>query len=502
MTSSRLLARNSALNVVGQASPLVLAIVAIPLLIRGFGAERFGVLTLVWAAIGYFGLFEFGLGRALTQAIAQRLGTEAERELPAIARTGLLLLVGLSLVGAVLLALLTPALVTLLHLPEALQSETIVSFWILAGALPFVLASVGMRGLMEAHQHFGIVTLLRLPLIAFTIVGPLLVLPYSNGLVPAVSVIAAGRILAFVAHVVVCLRLYPYVKAPATIRRDAARALIRFGGWMTISNIVSPLMVYLDRFVLGALLGMAAVTAYVTPFELVVRLLIIPAALTGAILPALASVAGDSQRMGEIYEKSFRAVMIVMFPMMLVAVVLAHEGLQWWIGPVLPAESVRVLQWLAVGVFVTAIAQAPFTALQSAGRPDLIAKLHLVELPLYAVAIVVFVRSFGVQGIAIAWTLRATVDALALLWLAHRRLGLRAVPRVGGAWPILLMLAAMGAGTLIATTGARLLFVISVCATFIPVAWLALLTPSERTGLRASLRARAPAAALEEARTP
>ena len=45
---------------------------------------------------------------------------------------------------------------------------------------------------------------------------------------------------------------------------------------MTVSNVVGPIMVYLDRFLIGALLPMAAVTQYVTPYEVVTKLTVIP----------------------------------------------------------------------------------------------------------------------------------------------------------------------------------------------------------------------------------
>src|SRR5437867_11276331 len=112
MTNGRLLARNSALNLFAQGIPIILAIVAIPPLVRGLGPERFGVLTLAWAAIGYFSLFELGLSRALTQAVAQRLGNGGERDVPAITWTAILLLFALGVLGGVVLAFLTPLLVT------------------------------------------------------------------------------------------------------------------------------------------------------------------------------------------------------------------------------------------------------------------------------------------------------------------------------------------------------------------------------------------------------
>jgi O-antigen/teichoic acid export membrane protein len=42
LIKSSLLARNTALNLIGQALPLLVAIATIPLVIRGLGTERFG----------------------------------------------------------------------------------------------------------------------------------------------------------------------------------------------------------------------------------------------------------------------------------------------------------------------------------------------------------------------------------------------------------------------------------------------------------------------------
>jgi O-antigen/teichoic acid export membrane protein len=486
MTTDRLLARNSVLNLFGHAAPLVVALLTIPPLLRGFGTERFGVLLLVQAAIGYFSLFELGLGRALTQSVAQRLSNGNSHELPVVARAGLSMLLVLGIAAGLSVAALTPLLAsTVLKVPVALQSETAISFWILSAALPFVLGTTGLRGLIEAHQHFGIATVLRLPSVVFTFVGPLLVLPFSNSLVPAVSVIALGRVVTFAAHLIVSIRMYPYLTEQAPIHRAPMASLLRFGAWMTVSNIVSPMMVYLDRFLIGAGLSLAAVTAYVTPYEVIVKMLVIPAALTGAAMPAFAAaVAAQPKRMADLWDKSFRAVMIVMFPIVLVGVVLAREGLELWVGSALPAESAIVLQWLALGVFATAVAFTPSTALHSAGRPDLIAKLHLIELPLYAAGIIVLMRALGIQGIAIAWTVRAILDAAAILWIAHRTLRVPVVPQLGGFWSMGFMLAAMAAGAALTTTPTRVAYAAAIIAAFVPLAWLRLLTPSERRGLR------------------
>ena len=60
-------------NLVGAGLPLLVAIFVIPILIKNIGTARFGVLTLAWAVVGYFSLFDLGLGRAITKLASESL---------------------------------------------------------------------------------------------------------------------------------------------------------------------------------------------------------------------------------------------------------------------------------------------------------------------------------------------------------------------------------------------------------------------------------------------
>src|SRR5215469_9230201 len=108
LTSGRLLARNTVWNLIGSGAPMLVAVFCIPILIRGLGKERFGVLTLAWALIGYASLFDLGLGRALTQLVARKLGAGEEREIPSLAWTSLLLMLLLGFLGTAAIFLISP----------------------------------------------------------------------------------------------------------------------------------------------------------------------------------------------------------------------------------------------------------------------------------------------------------------------------------------------------------------------------------------------------------
>jgi len=205
------------------------------------------------------------------------------------------------------------------------------------------------------------------------------------------------------------------------MERSMVRPLLKFGGWMTVSNVISPLMVYLDRFLIGVLISMTAVAYYSTPWEIVTRFLVIPGAVVGVLFPAFSTAFDqDSQRAGRLYLRGLKYVFLSLFPLMLLVVSFAKEGLHLWLGPEFAENGFRVMQLLAVGILVIGVAGIPFAFIQGMGRPDVTAKFHMVEAVFYIPCAWWLVKGYGPTGAALAWTIRAGADALFLLLFAKK----------------------------------------------------------------------------------
>jgi O-antigen/teichoic acid export membrane protein len=461
---------------------MLVAFFCIPLLFKGLGTDRFGVLTLVWALIGYTTLFDLGLGRALTQQVATKLGSGEHHEVPTLVWTSLLLMLLLGLLGAMVVLLLTPWLVNhALHVPGILGHETLYALYLLGLSIPVVISTAGLRGLLEAHQRFGLTNALRIPMGVFAYAGPLLVLPFSKSLFPVVAVLVAGRVIAWGAHLLLCLKVMPMLRHRIVWQRATVGPLLRFGSWMTVSNIVGPLMVTLDRFVIGSLLSVGAVAYYATPYEVVTKFWLIPGSLLGVMFPAFSTgFVQDRNRTALLYARSVNYLLLTLFPLILLVVALAEDGLKLWLGAEFAQHSARVLQWLAVGVFINCLACAPFAVVQSAGRPDLTAKLHLIELPAYLIALFWLTKVQGIEGAAMAWTGRVAVDALVLFGLAKRFLPIRSSIQFQ---TLLLVAGALGTfalATLPRSWEMKGLFLILVIFAFALVAWFLVLSREER----------------------
>lgn len=488
LTSGSLLTRNTVWNLVGQMAPMAVGLFAIPRLISSLGTDRFGVLTIAWMVVGYFSFFDLGLGRAMTNLVAQKLATESDRELPAIVWTANMLMAALGIIGAVVLAMLSPILVhNLLKTPPGLQSETTSAFYILSASVPFVISTTGFRGVLEARQRFRIINLVRIPMGIATFAAPLLVLPWSKTLPAVVGILVVARALFWLVYAVLALHDMPLLLHKFEIDRRLLPMLFSFGAWMTVSNIVSPLMAYLDRFLIGMLLSLTAVAYYATPFEAVSKLLILPIAIVGVLFPAFSTaLVADRERAAMLFRRAVKYVVIALLPPTLLTVLFAQNGLNLWLGPVFANHSTRVLQWLAIGVFANGLAALPFALVQGAGRADITGKLHLLELPLYLVAVWVLTKHYGIDGTAIAWMIRVVIDCALLFWAVERLLGnmfpLRTI--LGGATAIGVVFALNMTNM---SLPLKLVIAVVQMILYILITWFALLGKEERAFLMKSV---------------
>ncbi|MHB8502237.1 MAG: flippase [Candidatus Acidiferrales bacterium] len=473
LTSGRVLARNTVWNLIGSGAPLLLAIVCVPILVHQLGTERFGVLTLAWALIGYAGLFDLGLGRALTQQVAEKLGIGEHDDIPVLVWTSLVLMLILGLVGMLVLGFLSPWLVHhALKIPQTLQPETLRAFYLLALSIPIVISAAALRGILEAYQRFDLTSVVRTSMGVLTLAGPLLVIPFSKSLVPVMGVLVGARVLAWLATLWLCFNVVPTLCHRAAPEISAVENLVRFGGWMTVTNIVGPLMSYMDRFVIGAMISVTAVAYYTTPSEAVSNLGVVPAGIVGVLFPAFASDFGSNpNRVRLLFRRGLKYTFLMLFPATLLVIAFAREGLQVWLGLAFANNSLRVLQWLAFGRLINSLAQVPFGLVQGAGYPQLTGKLHLIELPFYLAAVWWLTLKLGIEGAAIAWVARVLVDAVILFVMAQRLLRYSAavvwrVAFVMGLATLFLAMAMLPMGTYI-----KLTFVVLTLSVYAAFTW-------------------------------
>jgi len=422
----------------GTVIPMFAALAAVPWLMRYMGQERLGVLSLVWVVVGYFSFLDMGLGRAVTVAVAaarsggRRVATD---EIHVLGSASVLLLA----IGVAMAAVLGSCVVVW-GVPFKLSSAELINevhlalLWTLP-SLPLLLLSSALRGYLEGVGAFRALNLLRIPTGIMLVAGPCFTAYFSPSLVWACLSIFGVRLL----HLLVLWALnahemgHAWLTMPAVLLRHSTwpwlRRLLSFGGWVTVSNVVGPVIVYVDRFVIGTTLAASSVAIYAVPFDMVSRLPVLVAALCSVLLPELARLsslasATDPSALRQAHQlvrrSSIFAALVVTI-LVICSASAAPWALTLWLGEDFAQHSGMLTQILLVAFGVNAVAQIPFTALQATGQVRAVALLHSAELVPYAVLVFLAISWLGLVGAAWAWLLRSIVDYGVLAWMWHKQ---------------------------------------------------------------------------------
>lgn len=406
------LVRHSIYNLLGLGLPLLVAVFSIPILINELGDARFGLLTLIWAVVSYFGLFDLGLGRALTQQLSVALAKNDHKSVGSLVATASVLMAGLGIFAGLLMALLAPWGVGLIQsVPD--QQEVVNAVLLMALAMPAIILTSGFRGILEARHAFGIINAIRLPMGLFTFLGPVAVVLYGSTRLDVVAcILVAGRIVACIVHAWFAWRVLPDNHGVLFYQKTLLRPLCVSGGWLTVSNIISPFMGYVDRFIIGAIVSAAAVSYYTTPQEIVTKLWIVPGALTAVLFPAFAAdTARKTETSGGLFDNAVILLFLALLPLTVSLALFAQEILDIWLGAEFAAQSAMMMRIFAFGILINCLAHIPYTLIQGSGHPRVTALIHLFQLPVFVLILWLLTSRFGVFGAAMAWLLRLLIDA-------------------------------------------------------------------------------------------
>jgi O-antigen/teichoic acid export membrane protein len=423
LTSGTLLARNATLNLGTEAWIFLVLLVAMPKLVAYLGETSFGLFSLAWVVIGYLAFLDVGVNRAATKFLSEHLAEQDHESARLIVRTALTANLVLGLAGGLMVTLLSPYLIhSAFKVSAELQSQARLTFYAVGLAVPVLLVQGVFRAVLSSYQRFGWINAVNAGTTTaqWTVAAVLAWKGYGVAVVVFSTVVA--RIVATAAYGAVVFRLLPNLRLFQIHDLHGLPKLMKFGSWVSVSQLVSPLLVYLDRALIASFVSLAAVTLYTVPYEVMTRLRIIPTSLVNTLYPAFSErgTAGQEVHLQRLYEDSLRYLLIMLLPGILFLFVFGTDLLSLWMGTIFASQTSWILQILAFGVLLNCMANVPYHALQALGRPDITGKLHLAEVPLYGVLCVVLIPRYGIVGAALANSIRISLDAVLLFWALHK----------------------------------------------------------------------------------
>ncbi len=408
--------RHSIYNLIGTMLPMAITIVALPMYIRCIGAERYGVIALIWGLLSYFQFFDLGFGRAVAQRLA-RLSEAESSERSSLLWTALLSTFVLGVVAGILFWLFSEYI--LLHLIKmSAKSRTEVADtvgWLLL-SLPIILPLTVLQGALQARLRFAAINCV---LVVGTVVYQLLPLALAFAgyvelkvLVPAALV---SRLFMAAMMMQQCIRHVPLLMRPEIDRRHL-KGLLHYGGWVSVTTLLEPLLGNTDRLIIATLNGAKAVTFYTIPFDLAMKTWLFTSSLSGAIFPRLASLSPTESK--DLAMRATTTLVAVMTPVVIIGTFVSQHFLNIWLGRSLAANSARIAEIVLLSLWINSMGVLYNARLMALGNPRIIVIINICVIPIYLSMAWVCIRTWGIVGAATAWTLCGLMQTGAVLYVS------------------------------------------------------------------------------------
>ncbi len=468
-----------------------------PKLVSFLGDTQFGLFSLAWVVIGYLAFLDVGVNRAATKFVSEHLAEQDLESTRLIVRTALTANLALGLVGGLVVVLASPYLIhSIFKISSDLQGQARLTFYAVGLAVPVLLVQGVFRAVLSSYQRFGWINAVNVVSTTAQWGVAALLAWKGHGIALVVFSTVVARILATAAYGIVLFRLLPNLRLFRIHGLHGLPKLLRFGSWVSVSQLVSPVLVYLDRVLIASFVSLAAVTLYTVPYEAMTRLRIIPSSFVTTLYPAFSerSTEGQEAQLQRLYEGSVRYLLIIMLPGILFLLVFGTDLLSLWMGAQFAKQTTVVLQILAFGVLLNCMANIPYNALQALGRPDITGKLHLLELPFYLALCIVLIPRWGIAGAALANSIRISIDALVLFWALQKYcccslgpLWAKAVPQIIGL-NVLLALILLGILFMFGNSWERLAGGVLASGIYFLATWLLLVDKRDKPRIGEALR--------------
>lgn len=156
---------------------------------------------------------------------------------------------------------------------------------------------------------------------------------------------------------------------------------------------------------------------YSAPLDLVLRLIVVPIAISTAFFPAVATGYRTMPlRSAALLRIGSLTIMLAVWPVCVLIVAFPHQLLTLWLGADFASASRVVLLTLGLGAYLACVSVLPATFTDAIGRPDVGAKILLVQSVLYPSAIIFMIGWYGIEGAAVAWTVLCVLNVIVRLW--------------------------------------------------------------------------------------
>jgi O-antigen/teichoic acid export membrane protein len=497
--AERRLSRNVLLSVVPWAVPTVLAVIAIPITVRGLGADAYGIIALVGAVAGYLAITQVGLNQAIVRYVSMFVAQRSGRALRECVRIVVLWFAGTGAVGGVLMWALAPWLVTrVLKVPPTLTSQAIDAFRI--GGLTFALSSLGvpLSLLPNSFLRYDLVALFQTLFLSTSVAGPAILVLLGYGLVEVMWFGAALSGVIALVYAIVGIRLVRPFPAEGPSFAEHRRPFVGFVLTNGLNQIWCLVQAQTNMMVIGIAGGTSQAAYFQVSNTMADRTNGLLNNMASVLLPTVSQLAagGEHDRILGLYRRSSRLLFLLNASITGAVIVLAEPLLRYWISPSFAQQGSTALALLILAQLIAATSQTGGNVNLALGKPRVNLVFSVINSIVNLATVYSLTLAYGVTGAAMSVLLAAFVMPTFVHYTNRRVLHVDSWSVFRECYlPTILITAAVGTVAWFVIRPLASNFVVTIAllgvvtaASLLLAAAFGVITPEDRASLRQALR--------------
>jgi len=421
-------------NSAAWAGSVLIAILVTPYLVKKLGIEGYGVYALLTSLVGYFSLMDLGLGQGVTKYVAEYIAQDNREAVVSSIGSALWVQAVLGLAAAAILVLCADPLLHAIGVSPGLWRDAKAGLYAVACGFFFTMLAGTFSSVLMGLQRYDLTSRVSVATNAGLNLAVVALLWAGWGLKGAVIASAAAAVATCAIYATLVRGALPGSWQRALrFDRQRFRTLLSFSGYVFVSKAAALFNNYIVRFVVGVILGPAAVTLYVVPMRIITAVGGMLGNMAVVVFPFVSELnaAGYRDRLERVYVRGSRYILAIAFPLYLVLVLFARSIMTAWMGAEFARLTAPVLSVLAGAYLLSAGTMIPTNVVLGLGRSRVVALFSAMLLGVGLAGIVPLTAAAGVFGTAVGLLLSQLLAVAFVAYVTVRvlRLSLRSFMR-------------------------------------------------------------------------
>lgn len=374
-----------------------------PFIITNIGKTGFGIWTLIFSIIGYYGVFETALIPAITHYIARYLGQKNQESINETASTAILIFV---IIGAAIIIVsffIAAPIADVMNITEENRDLFIYVIWILGIATGIKFPSSVFGAIINAHEQWVAYNFSIIARVVIRAVMTIVLLLMGMGIQGLAYATLCSIIVEFIFNFIIYKYYAPEITMSFShIKIKMLRLLLIYSGIMTIIKVSNLIRFNIDSLVIGKMIGLDEIGVYQIATLLVSYSAALIYSAMKVLTPRFSKLfgAGEKEKLKILFIRSLAISTFFSFGVVLLAFTLGARFIYLWVGEGFK-DAIPVL-WILLTAYSIELAQNPAGGLlKSINKHLVIAIAQIIEAMANLTLSILLAPQYGIMGVAL-----------------------------------------------------------------------------------------------------